>query len=183
MNLCVGSLGRMPSADYRLPPEHPYPAALDDCLTAYRHALGQYSPANIVLIGRSADGNLALAMLLRGRDEGLPMPAGLVPLSPEVDLTELGDRLHTNRHVDVMLPFPLMPINRLYASDADLGHPCLSPLFGQLKGLPPTFLQTGTRDLFLANAAHLHRRLRQAKIPVDLYVGEGRSHGGSLGER
>jgi acetyl esterase/lipase len=97
--------------------------------------LSQYSPADIVLIGRSAGGNLALAMLLRGRDEGLPMPAELVLLSPEIDLTESGDSFHANRHVDVMLPLPYIPINRLYAGDADLGHPYLSPLFGQLEGL------------------------------------------------
>ncbi|MEN4903265.1 alpha/beta hydrolase [Luteimonas sp. TWI1437] len=167
--------------DYRLPPEHPYPAALDDCLAAYRHVLTQHAPTDIVLIGRSAGGNLALAMLLRGRDEGLPMPAGLVLLSPEVDLTESGDSFHTNRYMDVMLPLPLMQINRLYAGGADLGHPYLSPLFGQLDGLPPTFLQTGTRDLFLSNAARLHRGLVRAKVPVELYLGEGMPHGGFMG--
>ncbi|UNK42900.1 alpha/beta hydrolase [Luteimonas sp. S4-F44] len=167
--------------DYRLPPAHPYPAALDDCLTAYRHVLTQHASADIVLIGRSAGGNLALAMLLRGRDEGLPMPGGLVLLSPEVDLTESGDSFHTNRDVDVMLPVPLMPINRLYAGGADLGHPYLSPLFGQFDGLPPTFLQTGTRDLFLSNAARLHRALVRAKIPVEFYLGEGMPHGGFMG--
>lgn len=167
--------------DYRLPPAHPYPAALDDCLAAYRHVLTRHSPADIVLIGRSAGGNLALAMLLRGRTEGLPMPAGLVLLSPEVDLTESGDSFQTNRQVDVMLPVPLMPLNRLYAGGADLAHPYLSPLFGQLEGLPPTFLQTGTRDLFLSNAARLHRGLRRAKVPVEFYLGEGMPHGGFMG--
>ena len=166
--------------DYRLPPDFPYPAALDDCLAAYRHVLSQYSPTDIVVIGRSAGGNLALATLLRGRDEGLPMPAGLVLLSPEVDLTESGDSFHTNRHVDVMLPLPLMPINQLYAGDADLTPPYLSPLFGQLEGLPPTFLQTGTRDLFLSNAARLHRGLRRARVPVEFYLGEGMPHGGFM---
>lgn len=143
--------------------------------------LTQHAPTDLLLIGRSAGGNLALAMLLRGRDEGLPMPAGLVLLSPEVDLTESGDSFHTNRHVDVMLPAPLMPINRLYAGGADLAHPYLSPLFGQLEGLPPIFLQTGTRDLFLSNAARLHRGLRRAKVPVEFYLGEGMPHGGFMG--
>ncbi|PVZ20675.1 MULTISPECIES: alpha/beta hydrolase [unclassified Pseudomonas] len=167
--------------DYRLPPEHPYPAGLDDCLRAYRHVLALHSPGDIVLIGRSAGGNLALAMLLRARDEGLPMPAGLVLLSPEADLTESGDSFQTNRHVDVMLPLPLMPVNRLYAGGADLAHPYLSPLFGQFDGLPPTFLQSGTRDLFLSNAARLHRGLRRAKVPVEFYLGEGMPHGGFMG--
>jgi len=167
--------------DYRLPPTHPYPAALDDCLAAYRYVLSQYSPTEIVLIGRSAGGNLALAMLLRGRDEGLPMPAGLVLLSPEVDLTESGDSFHTNRYLDVMLPLPLMQINQLYAGGADLADPYLSPLFGKFEGLPPTFLQTGTRDLFLSNAARLHRGLRRAGVPVEFYLGEGMPHGGFMG--
>lgn len=171
--------------DYRLPPEHPYPAALDDCLLAYRHALTRHSPTDILLIRRSAGGNLALAMLLRGRDEGLPMPAGLVLLSPEVDLTESGDSFHTNRHVDVMLPLPLMPINQLYASGADLAHPYLSPLFGQLEGLPPTVLQTGTRDLFLSNAARLHRELRpgaRRALPRRRHAARW-FHGGNGGRR
>jgi len=167
--------------DYRLPPRHPYPAALDDCLEAYRYVLSQHSPNEIVLIGRSAGGNLALAMLLRGRDEGLPMPAGLVLLSPEVDLTESGDSFHTNRYIDVVLPLPLMQINQLYAAGADLADPYLSPLFGNFEGLPPTFLQTGTRDLFLSNAARLHRGLRRAGVPVEFYLGEGMPHGGFMG--
>lgn len=169
------------SVDYRLPPMHPYPAALDDCLEAYRYVLGKHSPSDIVLVGRSAGGNLALAMLLRGRDEGLPMPAGLVLLSPEIDLTESGDSFHTNRYLDVMLPLPLMTINRLYAGGADLAHPYLSPLFGKFEGLPRTFLQTGTRDLFLSNAARLHRGLRRAGVPVELFLGEGMPHGGFMG--
>lgn len=82
--------------DYRTPPEHPFPAALDDCLAAYRYVLDRHDAGKVVIGGRSAGGNLALAMLLRGREEGLPMPAGLVLLSPEVDLTESGDSFQTN---------------------------------------------------------------------------------------
>ncbi|MBB3911870.1 alpha/beta hydrolase [Sphingomonas desiccabilis] len=136
--------------DYRMPPEHPYPAALDDALAAYRYALERHAPSRIVLGGRSAGGNLAAAMLLRARDEGLPLPAGLVLLSPEVDLTESGDSFQVNQLVDVVLPGSLMRNNELYAGGADLSHPYLSPLFGNLAGFPPTFLQSGTRDLFLS---------------------------------
>jgi acetyl esterase/lipase len=167
--------------DYRTPPEHPYPAALDDCLIAYRHALESHDPANIVIGGRSAGGNLAVAMVLRGRDEGLPLPAGLVLLSPEIDLTESGDSFEVNRMVDVVLPASLMAANRLYAGGADLSHPYLSPLFGDLAGLPPTFIQTGTRDLFLSNAARLHRALRRADVTTELHVFEGMPHGGFMG--
>lgn len=167
--------------DYRTPPANPYPAALDDCLTAYRYVLKRHAPENIVIGGRSSGGNLAAALVLRGRDEGLPPPAGLILLSPEVDLTESGDSFEVNRMVDVVLPGSLMSSNRLYASGADLGHPYLSPLFGNLKGFPPTFLQTGTRDLFLSNTVRMHRRLRRAGVPAELHVFEAMPHGGFMG--
>ena len=167
--------------DYRMPPEHPFPAALDDCLAAYRHVLERHAPGDVVIGGRSAGGNLALAMALRARDEGLPLPAGLVLLSPEVDMTESGDSFEVNRLVDVVLPGSLMANNLLYANGADLSYPYLSPLFGDLRGLPPIFVQTGTRDLFLSNAARLHRALRRAEVPVDLHVFEGMPHGGFMG--
>ncbi len=167
--------------DYRMPPEHPYPAALDDCMTAYRHVLERHAPATIVIGGRSAGGNLAVAMVLRARDEGLALPAGLVLLSPEVDLTESGDSFEVNRLVDVVLPGSLMSNNRLYANGADLAHPYLSPLFGDLSGLPATFLQTGTRDLFLSNTVRMHRALRRANVPTELHVFEAMPHGGFMG--
>ncbi|SDA24958.1 alpha/beta hydrolase [Sphingomonas sp. NFR15] len=167
--------------DYRTPPEHPYPAALDDTLAAYAHVLNHHAPSNVIVGGRSAGGNLAVAMLLRARDEGLPMPAGLVLLSPEVDLTESGDSFEVNRLVDVMLPLPLMSANLLYANGADLSHPYLSPLFGDLTGLPPTLLQSGTRDLFLSNTVRMHRALRSAGVNAELHVFEAMPHGGFLG--
>ncbi len=167
--------------DYRMPPEHPYPAALDDAMAAYRYVLERHAPSRIVVGGRSAGGNLAVAMLLRAKDEGLPMPAGMVLLSPEVDLTESGDSFQVNQMVDVVLPGSLMRNNALYAGGADLSHPYLSPLFGDLKGLPPAFLQSGTRDLFLSNAVRMHRALRQADVDAELHVFEGMPHGGFQG--
>jgi epsilon-lactone hydrolase len=172
--LCYG-------VDYRMPPEHPYPAALDDAIAAYRHVLERHAPSCIMVGGRSAGGNLAAAMLLRARDEGLPMPAGLILLSPQVDLTETGDSFQVNQMVDVVLPGSLMRSNQLYAGGADLSHPYLSPLFGDLTGLPPTFLQSGTRDLFLSNAVRMHRALRQAGSDAELHVFEGMPHGGFMG--
>lgn len=168
--------------DYRTPPEHPYPAALDDCMAAYRYALARHEPEKIAIHGRSAGGNLATAMLLRARDEGLPMPASLVLLSPQADLTESGDSFTTNRMIDVILPRALMSSNLLYAGGADLSHPYLSPLFGDLRGLPATFLQSGTRDLFLSNTVRMHRALRQAGVNAELHVFEAMPHGGFMGE-
>lgn len=173
--------------DYRMPPEHPYPAALDDAMAAYRYVLNLHAPTRIVVGGRSAGGNLAVAMLLRAKDEGLPLPAGLVLLSPEVDLTESGDSFEVNQMVDVMPPGSLMRNNELYAGGADLAHPYLSPLFGDLGdlgdlgGLPPTFLQSGTRDLFLSNTVRMHRALRRANVNAELHIFEAMPHGGFRG--
>ena len=172
--LCYG-------VDYRMPPEHRYPAALDDAIAAYRYVLGRHAPSRIVIGGRSAGGNLAVAMLLRAKDEGLPLPAGLVLLSPQVDLTESGDSFQVNQMVDVVLPGSLMRNNELYAGGADLSHPYLSPLFGDLKGFSPTFIQSGTRDLFLSNAVRMHRALRRVSVDAELHVFEAMPHGGFQG--
>jgi acetyl esterase/lipase len=162
--------------DYRMPPRHPYPAALDDCLAVYRHALRERPPTNVILTGVSAGGNLAAALVLRAKDEGLPMPAALVLLTPQLDLTESGDSFQTNHGIDFLTP--LMSTNRLYANGHDLAHPYLSPLFGDVTGFPPTFLQTGTRDLFLSNTVRMHRKLLAAGVPTELHVFEAMPHGG-----
>ena len=168
--------------DYRMPPEYPYPAGLDDCLTVYRRLLRDYPSSHIVIGGRSAGANLAAAMVLRARDEGLPLPAALVLLSPELDLTESGDSFALNQLVDVLLPKPLMTNNLLYAAGADLNDPYLSPLFGDFgKGFVPTFIQSGTRDLFLSNAVRMHRALRRAQVPCELHIFEAMPHGGFMG--
>jgi acetyl esterase/lipase len=175
-----GALGRRMvtwTVDYRMPPLHPYPAALDDCITVYRRALADRDPRDVVVGGASAGGNLAAALLVRAKDEGLPMPAALVLISPEVDLTESGDSFHTNLGVDHVLG-SLLQVNLLYANGHDLAHPYLSPLFGDLTGFPPTFLQTGTRDLFLSNTARMHRSLRAAGVEAELHVFEAMPHGG-----
>ena len=170
---------RVWSPDYRMPPDHPYPAGLDDCVAAYRELLRTHRPGEIIVTGSSAGGNLAAALILRARDEGLPLPAAAVLHTPEVDLTESGDTFETNLGLDSLLTRRLMPINILYAAGHDLGHPYLSPLFGDFsKGFPPTFLASGTRDLFLSNTVRMHRALRTAGVPADLHVFEAAPHGG-----
>jgi acetyl esterase/lipase len=165
--------------DYRMPPDDPYPASLDDCMAAYRVLLERFDPTRIVIGGESAGGNLSPALVLRARDEGLPLPAGLVLISPELDLTESGDSFETNRGIDVMMPEGLMAANRLYAGGHDLADPYLSPLFGDFtRGFPRTFLQAGTRDLFLSNTVRMHRALRRAGIPAELHIFEAMPHGG-----
>jgi acetyl esterase/lipase len=167
------------AVDYRMPPDHPYPAALDDCLQAYRKLLEQYRPDQIIVGGGSAGGNLAAALVLRARDEGLPLPAGLVLHTPELDLTESGDSFRINLGVDTVLPGLLEGPNALYAGGADLTDPYVSPLFGDFApGYPPTLILTGTRDLFLSNGVRMHRHLRSAGIEAELHVFEAMPHGG-----
>lgn len=161
--------------DYRNPPGHPYPAALDDCVEVYRAAIGTRHPSEIILTGGSAGGNLAAATLLRAKDEGLPMPAALVLLSPELDLTESGDSVQIAS--DLGYAARLMTMNLLYANGQDLTDPYISPLFGDVVGFPPTFLQSGTRDMFLSNTVRMHRRLLAAGVEVELHVFEAMPHG------
>ena len=170
------------SVDYRMPPDHPYPAALDDVLAVYRGLLEVRAPEQIVVGGGSAGGNLAAALILRARDEGLPLPVALVLLTPEADLTESGDSFRTNLGIDNVLTESLADSIALYAGDHDLRHPYLSPLFGDLTApFPPTFLQTGTRDLFLSNTVRMHRKLRAGGIDAQLHVFEAMPHGGFFG--
>jgi acetyl esterase/lipase len=164
--------------DYRMPPDHPYPASLDDCVNAYRAILSKHADASPIVGGASAGGNLAAAVALRIRDEDGTSLRALVLLSPELDLTESGDTFETNRYVDVVLLTGVPVHNALYANGHDLADPYLSPLFGDFsKGFPPTFIQSGTRDLFLSNAARLQRALRNADVPVDLQLWEAMPHG------
>jgi epsilon-lactone hydrolase len=170
------------SVDYRMPPDHPYPAALDDVVAVYRGLLEVRRPQQIVVGGASAGGNLAAALMLRARDEGLPLPAALVLLTPEVDLTESGDSFQTNLGIDNVLTQSLADSIALYAGEHDLRHPYLSPLFGDLTApFPPTFLQAGTRDLFLSNTVRMHRRLRAGGVDAQLHVFEAMPHGGFFG--
>ena len=170
------------AVDYRMPPDHPYPAGLDDCLAAYRALLRQRRPEDIIVGGGSAGGNLAAALILRARDEGLPLPAAAFLGTPELDLTESGDSFQTNLGLDARLTESLMPANLLYAAGHDLAHPYLSPLFGDFsKGFPPTLLTAGTRDLFLSNAVRMHWALRNQGVHAELYIDEAGSHGGFQG--
>lgn len=163
--------------DYRMPPLHPYPAAVDDGLAVYRALLELRDAADIFVGGASAGGNLAAALLLRARDEGLPMPAALVLPTPLVDLTESGDTFQTLDGVHGGLRSQL-PVNLLYANGHDLAEPSLSPLFADLTGFPPTFLSSGTRDLLLSNTVRMHRRLLAAGVEAELHVFEAMPHGG-----
>lgn len=182
---CAASARRMAATtglttfglDYRKPPEQPYPAALDDCVALFRALIDRYGAENILVGGGSAGGNLAAALALRARAEGLPMPAGLVLLTPVLDCTESGDSAAVNAAADTVLS-DLAPLIRLYAGGEALDHPYLSPLFGDLAGFPPTFLQAGSRDVLLSDSARMHQRLLNAGAAAELHVFDGMPHGG-----
>ena len=159
--------GLMPS--YRLAPEHRYPAALDDCMAAYRWLLAQGQEAGrIVVAGDSAGGNLTLALLLRLRDEGLPLPAGAVAISPVADLTFSGDSVRRNDGVDDMFSAgsvdELVPV---YLADRELRtHPHVSPVFGDFAGLPPLLAIVGSTELLLDDSVRVAQRWPQATLLV-----------------
>lgn len=166
------------AVDYRVPPDHPFPAALDDCLAVYAAEVAARGPHNIIVGGGSAGGNLAAALMLRAREAGLPMPAALLLQTPEVDLTDSGDSFQTLLGLDPVLKAAPRAAADLYRGDWPADHPLVSPLFGDLAGFPPTLLQSGTRDLFLSNTVRMHRKLRAAGVAAELHVFEAMPHGG-----
>lgn len=169
--------------DYRLAPEHPFPAALDDAIAAYRAVLAEAGVADLVLGGSSAGGNIAAALCLRARDEGLPLPAALVLMTPALDLTRAGDTYRTNKYLDVMLHGGAAEGPDAYAGGHELTDPYLSPLFGDVsQGWPPTILTSGTRDLLLSDTVRMHRKLRAAGVRAELHVAEASPHGGFMGQ-
>ena len=164
--------------DYRMPPDHPFPAALDDGMAVWREVIKQYDPRKVAMSGVSAGGNLSAALTLRIRDEGLPMPGCVGLLTPATDMTRASDTIVTNAGIDTVLR-PGGTVIALYAGGHDLTDPYLSPVYGDFtKGFPPTFLQTGTRDLLLSDTVRLHRALFRAGIPAELHVWEAMPHGG-----
>jgi monoterpene epsilon-lactone hydrolase len=167
------------SVDYRVPPDHPYPAPLDDAMTAWKAATKMAKPKNMAIFGSSAGGNLTLAMVLRAKQEKLPLPGAIAPGTPMSDLTGAGDSFQTNAMVDnVLVAYGANCDKRaaLYSAGHDPKDPLLSPVYGDLHGFPPTILTTGTRDLLLSNTVRVHRRLRQAGVEASLQVFEGQSH-------
>ena len=170
------------SVDYRMPPDFPFPAAVDDCVAVYRELIKHYDPTKVAISGASAGGNLAGAVTLKIRDSGLPLPGAVGMMTPVTDPSGLGDTRQTNWEVDVVLRWSPDAPNasvELYAAGHDLKDPYVSPLFGDFtKGFPPTFLQSGTRDLLLSDTVRMHRALLQAGIEAELHIWEGMPHGG-----
>jgi len=167
------------SVDYRMPPEAYYPAAHDDAMTVWRAAIRMADPRKMGIFGTSAGGALTLAMVLRAKQEGLPLPGAIAPGTPMSDTTKVGDSFVTNAMLDNVLVSPDGFCDdgaKVYAAGHDLKDPMLSPVYGDMRGFPPTILTTGTRDLLLSNTVRVHRKLRDAGVEAYLQVGEGQSH-------
>jgi len=163
---------RVLSVDYRLAPEHPFPAALDDAVTAYRWLLADGAePQRIAVMGDSAGGGLALSLLLRLRDESIRLPAAAVALSPWTDLALTGLSFKLNASAD-----PLVSTEQArrfvdyYLAGADPRTPYASPLYGKPEGLPPTIIQVGSDEVLRDDAVRMADRMRAAGCRVELEI-------------
>jgi acetyl esterase/lipase len=160
------------SVDYRLAPEHPYPAAVDDALAAYEALLHDgIAPSDIAFVGESAGGGLAIATLVNARDRGLPLPAAAFVMSPYVDLTLAGTTMETKREVDPLLNRELLqPRATDYTSGQDAALALISPVFADLSGLPPLLIQAGSHEVLLDDAVRLARQAATADVEVTLEI-------------
>lgn len=167
------------SVDYRMPPEHPFPAGLDDVVKVYRKTIAKMPAAAMAVGGTSAGGGLALSLLLKLKQLNLPLPGALYLGTPWSDLTKTGDSFFINEGIDHLLVTYdglLQSCAALYAHGQNLKTPLLSPVYGDFTGFPPTYLVSGTRDLFLSNVVRVHRKLKRAGVNADLNVYEGFAH-------
>lgn len=164
--------------DYKLSPENPYPAALNDAMKAwdYLMLLG-YGARDVVIAGDSAGGNLALSLVLKLKEQKRILPRGLILLSPWTDLTGAGKTHQTRKEVDPVLDEEyLQTMIQNYAPDEKLDNPYISPLFGDMKGFPPTYIQVGDNEILLSDATRLHKKLIKENISVKIDVFKGMWH-------
>jgi len=176
--LCTASGSRALSVDYRLAPENPFPAAINDGVAAYRWLRGQGIPArSIVIAGDSAGGGLTLATLLAIKEAGDELPAGGVCMSPVTDHTKGGESMRSKVDVDRMVhPTSSTAYSQMYLAGEDARTPLASPLYADLKGLPPLLILVGTWEVLLDDSTRFPEKARAAGISVDLEVWDEMIH-------
>ena len=176
--LSVASKCRVIAPDYRLAPEHPYPAALEDSIKVYRWLLEQgYKPENIVIAGDSAGGGLTYGTVLKIRDIGLPLPAATVAMSPWTDLAVTGESVITNLKRDALIPGDGLPEGaQYYLAGASTRDPYASPLYGDPTGLPPTLIQVSKDEVLLDDSRRLAAKYRAAGVPCELELWDDMPH-------
>ena len=164
--------------DYRLAPEHPFPAALEDAAAAFDYLLAEgYGEKDIVLCGDSAGGGLTLALVMKLRESGRPLPAAVCVISPWADLTESGDSHYAKAQADPLISSEeLREAATLYAGTEDLRNPFLSPLFGDFSGFPPTLIQVGGDEVLLDDSRRLAERMQAQGVEVHITLYEGLWH-------
>jgi epsilon-lactone hydrolase len=172
------SNARALAIDYRLAPEHPFPAAVDDTLAAYRWLIAQgYKPTRIVISGDSAGGGLTIAALLAIRDASLPMPAAAVPISPWTDLEGTGESVRTRAARDVMVTQENLGHSaKQYYGASDPKNPLVSPIHADFRGLPPMLIHVGDAEILLDDATRVAERAKAAGVKVDLEVWDDMPH-------
>jgi len=167
------SKARVLIIDYRLAPEHPFPAAVEDAYTAYRWLIENQNvdPNNLIIAGDSAGGGLTLATLINLRDKGIALPAAAVGLSPWTDLGLTGESYKTKARIDPMVAIDgLMFDSRLYLGETDYNNPLASPLYGDLKGLPPLLILVGTAEILLDDSVEFAKKAKEAGVEVTLDI-------------
>lgn len=167
------------SVDYRMPPDHPFPAGLDDAVAVYRALISERAPAAIGVFGTSAGGGMTLALTLKLKQLGLPLPGALALGTPWTDLTGASDSYQVNSGVDgIFTSYDGIgkALAQLYAGDTPLSDPLISPVNGDFAGFPPVILTTGTRDILLSDTVRCYRAMRAAGVDARLEVFEAMSH-------
>jgi monoterpene epsilon-lactone hydrolase len=166
------------SVDYRLAPEDPYPAAVDDARAAYEALLRSgIAPSDIALVGESAGGGLVIATLVNARQHGLPLPAAAFVMSPYADLTLAGTTMESKREVDPLLSRELLQARVPdYTSGQDAALGLISPVFADLSGLPPLIIQAGTHEVLLDDAVRLAGQAATADVEITLDITPGVPH-------